>query len=67
MTYSVDVENLLLGLAWMGEASTPQIQRLWMPRYSYSTVGKYLKQLHRDGLVTCRRWALPQAKRGGGP
>jgi hypothetical protein len=64
MTYSVDVENLLLGLAWMGEASTDHIQRLWMPHHAYSTVCAYLKRLLDDRLVTRRRWAVPQIKKG---
>lgn len=25
----LDLENLLLGLAWLGEATTQQIHRLW--------------------------------------
>lgn len=29
---SLDVENLFLGLAWLGEATTMQIHRLWRPR-----------------------------------
>jgi hypothetical protein len=64
MTISIDVENLLLGLAWMGEASTNQIQRLWMQDYAYSTVCTYLRRLLADQLVTRRRWAVPRIKKG---
>ena len=46
---SFDPTNLLLGLAWLGELDRQQIQRLWFPEKSMSTVEKALAALRRPG------------------
>lgn len=60
-----DLTNLLLGLAWLGELDRLQIQRLWFPERSESTVEKTLGQCAKDGLLTKRTWSLhdPQTHR----
>lgn len=63
---ALEAENLLLGLAYFGEASTAQIRRLWRPDAKIRTTQHALRQLAvRDGLITPRPWALLQ--RGNAP
>ena len=50
----VDLSNLLLGLAWLGELDRLQIQRLWFVGKSVSTVEKTLARLHKEGLIARR-------------
>jgi hypothetical protein len=58
---SVDTHNLLLGLAWLGELTTDQIRRLWMPDYHARSVRRHLRALRTEGYLACRRWALRAA------
>ena len=51
---SVDLSNLLLGLAWLGELDKRQIQRLWFVGKSESTVEKTLARLHKGGSIAKR-------------
>lgn len=66
MAGGADIENVLLGLAWMGEASTDQVRRLWMPDAAERTVQAMLRQLLADELVTRRRWSMPRTRAGRG-
>ena len=43
--------NLLLGLVWLGAATTEQIQRLWFPAYSPAQVQQVLNRLHLQELI----------------
>jgi hypothetical protein len=67
----VDVENLLLGLAWLGEASTSHIGRLWLPGKHATTVQRLMVSLLEMEYVTRRRWSLARevsnGVRAGGP
>jgi hypothetical protein len=63
MPPTVDVVNLLLGLAWLGEATTEQVRRLHLPQHSSDSVQRLLKELKEEGYVERRRWALPQDRR----
>jgi hypothetical protein len=62
-TTSVDVSNLLLGLAWLGELDRRQIQRLWFGGKSESTVEKTLARLAKDGLIMKRAWSIYDEQR----
>jgi len=61
---SVDVPNLLLGLAWLGELDRLQIQRLWFVGKSVSTVEKTLARLHNAGLISRRGGSVRDEQRG---
>jgi hypothetical protein len=63
MAPTVDVVNLLLGLAWLGEVNTNQVRRLWLPQHSSDSVQRLLNELRAEGYVERRRWALPQPGR----
>jgi len=56
---SFDLNNLLIGLAWMGEASTSHIARLWMPNHGLRSTQLALKALLVDEYVARRYWYLP--------
>lgn len=58
MANSFDLPNFLLGLAWLGELDREQIQRLWFPDRSVSTVEKRLAELRKAGLIEARNWSL---------
>jgi hypothetical protein len=62
---AVDIENLLLGLAWMGEASTSHIGRLWLPGRHPTTVQRLLASLLAAEYLIRRRWSLPRVAAGG--
>lgn len=66
MSYSpgLDLTNLLLGLAWLGELDRRQIKRLWFVDKSESTVEKILTQLRKDGLIAKRAWSIRDEERG---
>ena len=55
--YTVDVHNLLLGLAWFGSASTRHVGRLWLPGRSLIAVRSLLTELRAEGYVERRLWA----------
>lgn len=55
--YTVDVHNLLLGLAWFGSASTGHVGRLWLPGRSVIAVRSLLTELRAEGYVERRLWA----------
>lgn len=61
---SVDVSNLLLGLAWLGELDRLQIQRLWFAGKSVSTVEKTLARLHKEGFIARRSGSVRDEQRG---
>ena len=61
---SVDVTNLLLGMAWLGELDRRQIQRLWFVDKSESTAEKALARLHKDGLIARRTQSVRDEERG---
>lgn len=52
--HDVSIINLLLGLAWAGEFSSQQIQRIWLPHRSRKTVQRLMAGLERMGLVARR-------------
>jgi hypothetical protein len=56
----LDVENLLLGLAWLGEATTMQIHRLWRPRGNLIHTRRILHDLREHGWIKSRLWTLPR-------
>ncbi len=60
----LDLTNLLLGLAWLGELDRRQIQRLWFVDKSVSTVEKTLARLHKDELLAKRAWSIRDEQRG---
>jgi protein involved in plasmid replication-relaxation len=57
----VDVHNLLLGLAWLGEINTVHVRRLWMPTTTRQWVRAVLNELQDEGYVERRRWAQPRS------
>jgi len=59
-----DGRNLLLGLAWVGKATTEQIHRLWFPDYSSTGIRKHLRRLAAQGYVSSTMWARVQKKAG---
>lgn len=58
MSYIVDVQNLLLGLAWLGSAGTRHIGRLWLPGRDAASVRVLLGELRAEGAVERRFWSL---------
>ena len=60
-----DVPHILVCLAWLGELSKQQVQRLCVPQQTAGNVGRLLHELRDEGYLTKREWALP--RRGGGP
>lgn len=60
----IDIENLLLGLAWLGEASTSHVGRLWLPGRHLTTVQRLLASLLEAEYVTRRRWSLARVAAG---
>lgn len=64
MPLAPDIQNLLLGLAWLGELNRQQIARLWFLDKSVSTVEKTLTQLRKDNLLQCRSWSIHDEVRG---
>jgi len=59
----LDLFNLLLGLAWLGELDRHQIKRLWFVDKSMSTVEKTLAKLHKDELLAKRTWSVRDEER----
>jgi hypothetical protein len=64
-TSGFDLENLLIGLAWLGEASTEHIRRLWMPDRDETTIRRQLRLLLQDEYLERRYWYLPRPDAGG--
>ena len=62
MAGEMDVLNLLLGLAWLGEASSDQVQRLWLPTGGTHTCCTVLYELKAEGYVTRRMLPSPIAE-----
>jgi hypothetical protein len=58
----VDVTNLLLGLAYLGEASTEQVRRLWLPDDSPRYTQQVMGELRREGIVRRRDWAIKRRR-----
>lgn len=61
---SLDLPNLLLGLAWLGELDRRQIQRLWFAGKSESTVEKTLARLYKEGLLDKHIGSVRDEQRG---
>lgn len=61
----LDLENLLIGLAWMGEITTEQVRRLWLPDRSERTLRRILHQLRADELVERRAWYVSRPMKAG--
>jgi hypothetical protein len=61
---SVDLPNLLLGLAWLGVLDRRQIQRLWFVDKSESTVEKTLARLSKEGLLDKHSGSVRDEQRG---
>ena len=61
---SLDVENLFLGLAWLGEATTMQIHRLWRPHSSLKYTRKLLVELKQHRWIKSRVWTIPRRADG---
>jgi hypothetical protein len=59
MAGEMDVLNLLLGLAWLGEVSSDQVQRLWLPTGSTQMCRTILTELVAEGYVTQRMLPSP--------
>ena len=58
---SLVLENVLLGLAWLGEATTDQIHRLWRPDGNLQQTRRILHDLKVQGWITSRLWTQPGA------
>jgi hypothetical protein len=61
----IDLENLLIGLAWLGEASTEHIRRLWMPDRDETTIRRQLRVLLQDDYLERRYWYRPRPDANG--
>jgi hypothetical protein len=57
MRATVDVHNLLISLAWLGELRTDHIHRLWMGDRAILATQRLLQELRREGYVERRLWA----------
>ena len=57
---TLDMENLLLGLAWLGEATTMQIHRLWRPHGNLTYTRYLLHDLKTRGWIRARVWTQPR-------
>jgi hypothetical protein len=53
----VDIQNLLLGLAWLGSAGTRHISRLWLPGRTASSTRAILAELRAEGAVERQLWS----------
>lgn len=62
----VNFENLLVGLAWLGEANTEHVARLWLPGYSQRHVQRILRELMRDEYIERRYWHIARANSSDG-
>ena len=59
-----NLDNLLAGLAWLREANSDQIRRLWFPAYTAQGVRKVLRRLEGMELIERRMWSLPRPRIG---
>jgi hypothetical protein len=57
MDRQIDIANLLLSLAWLGELRTDQVQRLWMPAATARATQLLLQDLRAEGYLTRRMWS----------
>ncbi len=53
-----DIPNVLLTLAWLGEATLSQLHRLCFPGCCLKTAERALVRLQREGYVEYRRWGV---------
>jgi hypothetical protein len=53
----MDIHNLLVSLAWLGELHTTHIHRLWMQRHTLRSTQRLLQSLAQEGTVERRMWA----------
>jgi hypothetical protein len=63
MPPTIDVHNLLLSLAWLGELRTDQVHRLWMRDRAILATQRLLRDLRNEGYVERRLWARWMAGR----
>lgn len=54
---SLDVHNLLISLAWLGELRTDHVHRLWMTARTLRATQYLLRDLHAEGYLERRRWS----------
>lgn len=59
-----NIPNLLAGLAWLREASSDHIRRLWFPDYSVTGLRKLLRRLEADEIIERRMWSVPRPRAG---
>jgi hypothetical protein len=57
MRPTIDIHNLLIALAWLGELRTDHIQRLWLPTRTLRATQALLRGLHSEGYLERRRWS----------
>lgn len=57
MRPTIDVHNLLISLAWLGELRTDHVHRLWMSTRTLRATQYMLRGLHGEGYVERRRWS----------
>ncbi|HEU4327406.1 MAG TPA: replication-relaxation family protein [Roseiflexaceae bacterium] len=53
-----DITNVLLTLAWLGEATLNQLHRICFPGCSLGTAKRVLMQLMKEGYVEQRTWGV---------
>lgn len=57
MRPTVDVHNLLISLAWLGELRTDQVHRLWLGGCDLRSSQRLLRDLREEGYVERRMWS----------
>jgi hypothetical protein len=57
MRPSIDIHNLLISLAWLGELQTHHVHRLWMGEHDLRSTQRLLAGLAREGYLERRMWA----------
>jgi hypothetical protein len=60
---TIDIHNLLITLAWLGELRTDHVHRLWMHDRALGATQRLLRELREEGYVERRRWARWMAQR----
>lgn len=57
MRPTIDVHNLLISLAWLGELRTDQVHRLWLGGCDLRSSQRLLRGLRQEGYVERRMWS----------
>lgn len=60
---SLDQEQVLLGIAWLGEVTVEHVCRLWLPRHTNWSAWKLLHTLCLAGYVQRRLWYQARGKK----